>query len=1157
MYQKTNKAKNHLRSCWRAVFLLLFWAGSLCGYAQERRVTLAGNNITIKEALLQVEQQTRMSVGYDESILDSQKRVAKKVENATLRSALDAILEGTACSYEINGNYIVIVAKNAKVKVNGTVRDANGVEVIGATIQAKGTDEGTITDMDGSFSLEVPVGTKLEISYIGYVTDQVTVTPSSQNLKIVLKEDAERLDEVVVIGYGTRSKRDVTTAISTMSSENIAKSVTLSPEMAMQGQMAGVQVQGNQGNPNSRPTIRIRGVNTWGVASPLYVIDGIPVKEYGAGVENDDYTRGNINIMSMIDPNDIESISILKDAASAAIYGVRAANGVILITTKSGRKETAPKIEYSHKIGVQNQLKRINVMNTQQYANYFNTFFHTNPSYPSDVDRRDLLVFDPSSPNYLGNSDTYDWQSASLNNNALTQDYSLRISGGTANADYNASFGYANEEGTRIGDDLERYSGAFRLNVDISKYIRTGVNIRLSHATGHSSIAPDLITAAAIPPWQPIYDENGLHGYAGVVEGYDEDGNWNSNVKYGSMTRNNFLGQMQTRDNVNSSTRIIGNAYLELKPLKGLSLKGTVSLDNFSNNIDEFSEYAGCIFEYGGVDPTAQPEGSVGSYAERKTTNTNLIYEFTANYTTSIQKNNLDVLFNLMGQQYNSKYTRGLTQYMTTTNPDLRLLGGENQYTSVSSSQNRGALVGMLLRLGYNYDYRYYVDVTMRRDGSSRFAPAHRWGYFPGVALAWRMSGESFMESAEWVDDIKFRASWGQLGNQEVNDMAYLSPINTAPVYAWGNNPNNPGYGYYSTGATIYGMANETLSWEKTTTFNAGVDFALFQGLNGSFEYYYKMTDGILQPVTLPPSVGLIDQPVDNIAAVKNTGFEVTLNYTKEFGDFLFSVGGNLTTVKNEVVKMYNGVPYLDRGIEEGYSMNYIRGYVLGGMFQSREEAEGFMDQYYDEIYKQAQVQGGDFWFKDVRGVPTEQDIANGDRFYSPNPDGRIDSYDQVYLGKTIPGFYYGLNLAAEYKGFDINAQFTGVGDVQKANVIKQSFLNTSAVAANQSPEIWNYWREDNKDTTIPRIRLGDPAGNNRFSSYFVENAGYFRMSNLQVGYTLPDAVYKALHNILNYARIYVGASNLFTLTNYGGLDPEDDYNPAPLICYTGLSLRF
>ena len=1139
----------------RVGFLLFAFICSFQAKAQNQNITLTGNNITIKEAFSQIENQTKMSVAYDESIIDLRKQIKKEVKNTSLDNVLKIVLEDTSCEYSINGNYIVIVKTTGKIKVTGRVLDESGQEIIGATVRTRDASFGTITDVDGNFSIEVPVKSVLNISYIGYVTEDVPITPSSKNLKIVLKENAKNLDEIVVIGYGSRSKRDVTTAISTINSEKITKNVSLSPEMAMQGQMSGVQVSGNQGDPNARPTIRIRGVNTWGVAAPLYVIDGIPVKEYGAGIEDGEYVRGNINIMSMIDPNDIESISILKDAASAAIYGVRASNGVILITTKKGSKE-ATKIEYSHKIGVQNQYQRVNTMNTQQYANYFYDFFRTNPNFPEDVSTRDLLVFDPARPQYLGNNDTYDWQSASLKPNAMTQDYSVRVSGGTDKSDYSASFGYANEEGVRVGTDLERYSGAFRLNVEVNKYLRTGVNIRLSHGKGHSSPAPSLLEAAAIPPWQPIYDENGLYGYAGAVEGYRANGTWNSTVKYGSLTRNNFLGQMAAQDNVNTSTRIMGNTYIEIMPFKGLSLKGNVSLDNFSNNIDEFKEYEGSIFEYGGSNPTSQPPGSVGTYAERRITNTNMIYEFTANYVTSLQKNNLDILFNIMGQKYDSKYSRGLTDYITTKNPDLRNLGGENQYTSVTSSQNRGALTGTLLRLGYNYDYKYYMDLTMRRDGSSRFAPNYRWGYFPGVSVAWRISSESFMSDIEWTDDIKLRASWGKLGNQEVADMAYLSSINTQPNYAFGNNPSNLGYGYYSSGATVYSMANESLTWEKTTTKNIGVDFTLFGGLTGSFEYYYKTTDGILQNITLPPSAGVLDQPVDNIASVLNAGIELNLNYTGKVGDFTFSVGGNLTTVKNNVLKMYGGIPYWN--IEEGYSMHYLRGFQLGGMFQSREQAEAFMDEYYDEIYKQVQIQGGDFWFKDLRGAPKEEDIKNGvNRFYSTAPDGIIDSYDQVYLGKTIPGFYCGINLGTEYKGIDFSMQFTGVGDVQKINELKRRYLNTSQVAVNQTVDILNYWTPENTNTTIPRIRLGDPAGNNRTSSYFVEDADYLRLSNMQLGYTLPKSVYRALDNVLSYARIYVGASNLFTITKYGGLDPEDDWNPAPLILYTGLSLKF
>lgn len=1119
-------------------------------------VTIAGSNVTIKNALEQIEKQTGVSVGYDESVLNSSKIVHGVINNASLSEALDIVLNGSDCTYTISGNYVVIQKKMKMSQVNGIVCDLRGEPLIGAAIQLKGKEKSSaISDIDGKFTINAYKGAEIEISFLGFVSQTVKVSSVSKDLRIVMKEDIQGLNEVVVIGYGSRAKKDVTTSISSMASDKISSALNVSPEMAMQGQMSGVQIVGNIGDPNSRPTIRIRGTNTWGVADPLIVIDGIPVKEYGAGVEDNDYERGNINIMSMIDPNDIESISVLKDAASAAIYGVRASNGVVLITTKKGKREKT-QVEYSQKISFQNQWQRVDLMDTPQYADYFYNFFQTDPNWIANIDPKNYAAFSPDSPTYLGNSPTYDWQSATQNKNAMTQDYSVRVSGGTERADYSASFSYADYEGVKLGNDLERYSGAFKLNTDINKYVRTGINVRISYASGKSSPVPSLIDAAMTPPWQPIYDENGYNGYAGAIIGYNDSGVWDPTVLYGTMTRSNFLGQMTTTDTSNSSLRLMGNAYLEIEPIKNLKLKGTISMDNFSNNVNTFNEYAGAIFSYAGADPSGQPEGSVGSYEERVTNNNNVIYEFTANYKFDVKKHNFDLLFNMMGQHYNAKYTRGRTEYMTTTNPDLWNLGGENQYTSVIGTQNRGALVGMLFRLSYNYDYKYYLDATVRRDGSSRFAPKNRWGVFPGVSAGWRISKENFLEDVEWIEDIKLRASWGQLGNQEVQDMAYLSKINTSPNYAWGYNPSNIGYGYYSSGATVVSLANEGLSWERTTTTNAGIDFTLLDGLNGSFEYYHKMTSGILQPVTLPGSVGLIEQPVDNIASVKNTGVELNLNYAKNIGDFSFSVGGNFTTVKNTVVKMYNGIPY--DNIEEGYSMNYIRGYVVGGMFQSREEVEEYISNVTDVNYKEVNVQGGDFWFKDMRGAPLEEDLEKGiNRFYSPKSDGIVDDYDRVYLGKTIPGFYYGFNISCDYKGIDFSAQFTGVGDVQKINQVKKTFLNTSAVAVNQNPDILNAWTEENTNTNIPRIRYGDPAANNRMSSYYVEDADYLRLANLQIGYTLPQSVYRATKNILNYARIYIGTSNLFTITKYTGLDPEDDYNPAPRVFYTGLSLRF
>ncbi|NJK97361.1 MAG: TonB-dependent receptor plug domain-containing protein [Bacteroidales bacterium] len=383
---------------------------------------------------------------------------------------------------------------------------------------------------------------------MGYVSENVPVSGKSL-INVNLIADIKSLEEVVVIGYGSRSKRDVTTAISTVSSDKITKVVPSSPELIMQGQMSGVQIIGNQGNPNARPTVRIRGTNTFGIADPLYVVDGIPIKEWGAGIEGsrDQYTRGGINIMAMIDPNDIESISVLKDASAGAIYGVKAANGVVLITTKKGKKEKAT-VNYSQRFGFQNLNKKIDLLDTKGYVDFNNALYASDPT--SDGSRSNLNeVFRPENPNYLGNLPTYDWQDAVKNKNALTQDYSVNVSGGTDKADYYLSFGYSDQEGVYIDNNMKRYNGSIKLNLAVNKYLRVGINYRLSSAEGRdmSWYIGSLHKTALTPVCQPIYDPEGINGFAPVVKGYDSNGTWNSSVLYGSLTRYNLPGLFSLR----------------------------------------------------------------------------------------------------------------------------------------------------------------------------------------------------------------------------------------------------------------------------------------------------------------------------------------------------------------------------------------------------------------------------------------------------------------------------------------------------------------------------------------------------------------------------------------------------------------------------------
>ncbi|MCD7978814.1 MAG: TonB-dependent receptor [Tannerellaceae bacterium] len=1056
-------------------------------------------------------------------------------------------------------NLSVTIPQQTK-QISGIVKDHTGEPVIGASVAVKGTNSGTITDMDGNFVLEVSNNAIVVISYIGYQSQEV-IPGNRSTLVITLLEDSKAIDEVVVIGYGTRSKRDVTTAISSVGSETISRSIAMSAENAMQGTMSGVQVSGTSGNPMERPTIRIRGTNTWGISDPLYVVDGIPITEMGAGIEGEDErikdVRGPLNVMAMIDPNDIESISVLKDASAAAIYGVRAANGVVLITTKKGRTDK-PTVDFSTRIGFQNLTQKLNWLDTPQYTKFVQGIFATDPE--KNIAEGNIGVFDPNDSRYLGNSPTYNWQDAVRNSNALTQDYSFKVSGGTDHTDYYVSLGYTDSEGTLLNNKLERYSGAVKINTKINDWVKAGLNYRLVNAKGRD-VGTSYFDMIRAQPWQPIYAGDGIpgyNGYAGAVEGMQPDGTYSNNKLYGEGTRNNVVGSAYTNDTDYDSWRNLGSIYLELTPLKGLTIKGTVSLDRYHTQRFEFRDYDANVFDYTAGDPRSLGGGkSVGSYQERDIYNKNLVQEFMVNYTNSFDKHNLDFLFNFSNQKYEAKYKQVATDYMTTKKDYLRNLGGERSYTSNESNQMRWALQGYLFRIGYNYAYKYYLDVTVRRDGSARFAPENRWGTFPSFSAAWRIKNESFMEEMDWLDDLKLRTGWGQLGNQEVRDMAYLSAISKKPSYAFGNfsQTDRPSSGVYNQAGTVFGIPNRDLTWEKTETFNVGFDAQALGGLTFSAEYYYKKTHGILQVIDLPPSVGLVESPVANVAKVQNQGMEINVDWQGKIGEVSYGVGGNLTTTANKVLETYKHIP-IDGGdykkVEEGQSIFYYYGYKVAGIFQTDEEAKEWMSKMTDANHSApSKVGAGDFYFQDLRGEPKKEG-----EFYSEGGDGKIDSYDMVKIGKSIPGFFYGLHLNAAYKGFDLSAQFSGVGDVVKYNNVKASTFFPSE-KDNVTDIVYKAWTPANRQNNYPRLHFSDPADNLRHSDFFYESAAYFRLQNIQLGYTLPTSFYAKCKNHIRNVRVYVGASNLFTITSYTGLDPENDFYPTPKTFFMGLNAKF
>lgn len=1041
--------------------------------------------------------------------------------------------------------------------ISGKVINEKNEPLAGVTVQLQASGTTVVTNDAGEFAIAANSGAVLVFSSSGYTTQEKTITRAGEFITVIMKEMVIGLDDVVVIGYGTRAKRDVTSAISSIDAETITKSVGMSAENAMQGTMSGVQVSGISGDPMARPVIRIRGTNTWGVSDPLYVIDGIPVTEMGAGIEAADLriadVRGPLNIMALINPNDIESISVLKDASAAAIYGVRAANGVVLITTKKGRKEK-PSIDAATRYGVQNITQKLNWLTTPQYTKFVQDVFASNTDLNPSEDNKGR--FDPNDPLYLGNSPTYNWQDAVRNKNAATQDYSVKVSGGTDNTDYYVSLGYTDMQGTLLVNNLNRYSGAVKVNTKINEWIKTGINYRLVNATGVENDG-QYVKLMSSAPWQPIYATNniaGYNGYAYVVGGIQPDGSYLNQKLYGQGTRVNVLGLAHTNDTRYESWRNMGNVYLELTPLKGLSVKGTISMDRYITTRYMFTDYDANSFNYSAGDPRSIAGGkSVGAYEERETFNNNVNKEFTVNYQKSIENHNLDLLFNFSDQQYNSKYKMSGTDYMTTKKDYLRNLGGERSYTSTESDQLRWALQGYLFRVAYNYASKYYLDATIRRDGSARFAPENRWGTFPSVSAAWRLKSEAFLADVHWLNDLKLRAGWGQLGNQEVRDMAYLSAISKKPHYGMGSaSPDGrPAAGTYHEGATIFGIPNKDLTWEKSETFNIGFDAQLFTGLSFSAEYYHKTTHGILQAIDLPPSVGVIEAPVANIAKVQNKGFEFNANWQKQLGDFSYGVGANLTTTANKVLETYKHIPTAGGTVEEGYSMFYHKAYKTAGIFQTDQQAQDWLAKYQDVNYQRSKIGAGDFYFQDLRGAPKDPGT-----FYSAGADGSIDAFDMVYIGKSIPGFFYGANLNAAYKGIDFSAIFAGVGDVTRYNVIKaNTFFATEA--DNVTDIVYKAWTPQNQQSNYPRLVFGDPAQNLRNSDFFYESGAYLRLQNMQLGYTLPASFYTACKYYIRNVRLYAGASNVFTITKYTGFDPENDTYPTPKMFFVGLNIKF
>lgn len=1112
----------------------------------------------------------RFSFRFDNQSLD--KVLLEVSEKARVRfQVIDLTITAAFVDDPLEHNAVSIIAASPQpATITGVITDERGSPLPGVSVLVRGTNNGTASDVDGNYSIIAAPESMLVFSFIGYETQEIPVGQRTA-INITMQPSTQTLSEVVVIGYGTREKKDLTGSISAVQSKDIESIPFASPQFALQGKVTGVRVVNQSGDPSEGPQIFVRGVGTWnGSAQPLYVIDGQIIEEPQNANQD---VIGSINLWTLVNPNDIESISVLKDASATAIYGSRGANGVLLITTKRGRRGR-PVVEFNSQYGVQN-IPKYDVLNTREYVNITREAY-TNSSDP-DVTLEDDLYgrneanlinrfqtytpqMDPESPYFIGeNGPFYDWQDAVRNKNAVNQSYNIKVSGAGEAADYYISAGYTEQQSVLIGSGLERYNFAVNVNTDVGKFIRTGFNYKLTYQESDDAATFGVPEAASAPPWQPIYDPNNPFGFAPVRRLYNDVGAWEPYRLYGEQTRENTVAFQHVNMGQFNLMRNMGQAFLEVEPIKGLTVRGALSLDYTYQQRVSFNDVLAAQFSVNAGNPAdANPVGSYGNYELR----TNKFYNYQADlivtYAKSFGEHNINV-FGSVQDQFFKNWTESFSTNNAQTRDRNRLgvTGAQGDIAGFSGRAQR-FWYGYVGRASYNYSNRYYLDFSIRRDASAGLPKDKRWGTFPSAAVAWRISDESFMENFSFIDDLKIRGGWGQTGNDEVvaGRYPYLSSVTNAGSYSFGSGDGNA-LGNYVIASSIRDFPNDDLKWEVVTQTYAALDASFLKNqLTATIEYFSRVTDGILQTVVIPPTVGTAS-PVMNIGELKNTGLELELGYNGRVGAFTYGVSGNISFLKNEVTSLYDDIPLttdLFGRVEEGRPIGHIWGFQLGGIFQSQDEIAQYFAATPDATIggSSAYVQPGDMYFLDVHGDPTETE-----RFYSRTPDGVINSYDETEIGQTIPGHTYGVNITAGFKGLDLTLSFYGEGDVDKINESRRRLEAMNGSGLNQSASVRNRWTSENPSSTMPRAVVNDPADNNRLSSRWVERAGFFRLNTWQLGYSLPATLLEKTGGVVSRFRIFIGGQNNMLITNWSTLDPVNDEYPLPKSYFAGLNLTF
>lgn len=1006
----------------------------------------------------------------------------KRLQSVSMVLFLGTLFSGTISTATASGANSFATTQQAGI-CKGLVKDATGESVIGASVVVKGTTNGTITDFDGNFSLDgIKKGDVIVISYVGYQTQEIKWNGSPLN--VILKEDSKTLSEVVVVGYGTQKKANLSGSVAMVDSKELENRPIQNVSSGLQGLMPGVAITGTNGAPGQDAgKIRVRGIGTLNEAGPYILVDGI---ETGT--------------LSAVDPNDIESISVLKDAASAAIYGSKAANGVVLITTKRG-KTGQTKISYSGYLSFQNATNMIERMGSYEYASLLNQALEAEGMSKRFNDTELQKFKDGNDPLY---PDT-DWYDLAYKT-GVQHRHNVNINGGSENVKYMASLGYLNQTGILPNAGREQFNARTNLDMKINKRLSARMNLSFikndysdaSSAYYGGSSDQIIRQLNLIAPW--------------IVARYD-DGTWGT-ISDGSPIAWLDSGMKVNRDNYNFS----GMAAVDYEIFDGLKLTLQGAYVNNLQNYNYFQKY---------IKYNENKESDPSQLDERfyKWDRTN--YDALLNYNKNFGKHNIKGLLGWHTEKYNYKYQKAVRKKFP-NNELTDMNAGDASTQSNEGYTAELAMISWFARINYDFTGKYLLEANIRADASSRFAEGHRWGYFPSFSGAWRISEEAFMESAKdsWLSGLKIRASWGQLGNQDAlsgSNNDYYPALNTYNLdskYAFGGSLNS---GYYQRKYRL-----ETISWEKASTWGVGVDFTLFNKLNGSLDYYNRKTTGIIMDVTVPKEFAL-DAYKDNVGSMRNSGIEINLSYNTKIGQVDFGIAGNFSYNKNEILDLGGGDPnkYLDA--TDGYSqrnkvgeaMNSYYIYRADGFFNSQEEADAYTAKY---------------------GNPFGKTFKAGDlRYVDTNKDGKLTADDREYCGSSDPKIIYGFNINAGWKGIDLSLMFNGAAGVKRLFDGYEVYGNFSGDAAHPAT-IWrDAWTPDNHDASMPRIFYDtNSASSSRSvqSDFWLQDTSYLRLKNLQLGYTLPKGWLNSVG--VENIRIYYSVENLLTFDKMKiNIDPE------------------